>query len=98
MLKLEKLNDAEKDLFVALEGIKNPEYATLIAEFAQSGEEVSKVTGYSVTDALKVYSSLYACAKNKGIKEFGVKVAKRGETVYLMNTKVNPVVDPPEKR
>lgn len=98
MLKLEKLTNDERNLFVALEGIKNPEYATLIAEFAQSGEEVSKVTGYSATDVLKVYSSLYACAKNKGISEYGVKVSKRGETVYLLNTKVNPVADAPEKR
>lgn len=72
-------------------------YQKVIRDFAKTGEEIAVLTGYTATDAAKVYGSLAACS-NKELKDSGVRIRKRREKIYLVNTKINPVADPPEKR
>lgn len=97
MLKFEKCDERESKSVLRSFGKPKSEMADIAYEFMDSGIEVAKLSGYSSTDAIKVYGSLSSIANN-ALKDEGFKVSKRGEIIYLLNTKLNPVACAPEKR
>ena len=94
MLGFESVSQEEKDLLLTGKRVKVSPYSLLITSFIKSGEDVAKVTGFSMTDAAKIYQGLMTVCTNTE----GVTVSKRGETIYLLNKNVNPIACAPEKR
>jgi hypothetical protein len=97
MLTFEKVEEREARRVMRNFGKPSTEFTDVAYDFIDSGFEVAKLSGFSPTDAIKVYGSLVSLA-NSTLKDDGFKVSKRGENIYLLNTKINPVICAPEKR
>ena len=95
-LGFEKLTEEERKVFEA----KQERFTAnkrLFEDFLLSGVDIAKVTGVTSTEAETIYFRLASCA-NTTMKERGVKVSKRGDTIYLLNTNINRVIEAPEAR
>lgn len=97
MLTFEKVDEREARRVMRNFGKMSTPYTDVAYDFIDSGLEVAKLTGFPETDAMKIYGSLVSLA-NSTLKEDGLKISKRGANIYLLNTKVNPVICAPEKR
>ena len=97
MLGFERVEETEAKRVIRCYGKVKSEFADIAFDFLDSGLEVAKLTGYSSTDAIKTYGCLSSLAHNT-LKDDGFRVSKRGETIYLLNVKINPVAAAPEKR
>ena len=97
MLGFEKVESREANMIKKTYGKATNEYTEVAYNFLDSGLEVAKLSGFSGTDAIRVYQSLTSVANNTFRGE-GLKISKRGENIYLLNLNINPVADAPEKR
>ena len=91
-LSFAPVTDKDKRVFDAYG--RSTVYRELLDDFVESGEEIVKVNGFSMTESIQIYNSLITASKHYN----GIKVAKRGSNLYLLNRNINHVIDPVEPR
>ena len=98
MITFEKLTPEEKKKALNVTERKiTGTYTLLVQDFLDSGEDIVKIAGYSMTEADKVYNSLFYADRTPRYRG-KAKVSKRKENIYLLNIGLNPVADAPERR